>query len=141
MTDKLILKNQKILMFGRPNTNNRTYTQEAAEHIVEKINSGNMMGMLGFQETQMTVDLTKVSHRMENARIEGEYVIADAVVLDTPEGKTLRQLVESQQNVPHSLGVNFATAGVGDLQLDGTIKDFKCISVNATSEPVSHQVD
>lgn len=135
---QVIVKNQTVFMFDKPNTNNRIYPKDAAERIVDKINNGQMYGYVGFETVTPQFDLTKVSHLVKNARIEGDYVIADIVALDTPQGQVLKQLINEKPNC----GVNFAVAGIGKYKEDThIIEDFECWYISATIDPVSHMAN
>ena len=96
------------------NRNGRIYPLDVMESAIEKYNNtqvskGRAVGELNHPEGP-TVNLDKVSHKIEKLQIEGNDVMGKATVLDTPMGMIVQGLLEGGVQ----LGVS--TRGMGSLQ-------------------------
>jgi hypothetical protein len=122
----------EILKIDELNSNNRIYTRKLVEKIVED-QKEIYFGMIGMPtDHNATVDFLKVSHACDNLRIEDDKLIADVKILDTPEGKVLKQLVES---VPSGA---FRIAGYGTFvqgSLSGEVHEYTLTSINWVGNP------
>jgi hypothetical protein len=80
------------------NRNGRIYPEsvmdkEVARYIAEKINTNSAMGELGHPETP-SINLDRVSHLITSLKKEGTNYIGKAKILDTPNGKIARGILE-----------------------------------------------
>tara|TARA_E500000318_G_scaffold20074_1_gene20727 strand:+ start:8866 stop:9519 length:654 start_codon:yes stop_codon:yes gene_type:complete len=96
------------------NRNGRIYPLDVMESAIEKYNNtqvskGRAVGELNHPEGP-TVNLDKVSHKIEKLQVEGNDVMGKATVLDTPMGMIVQGLLEGGVQ----LGVS--TRGMGSLQ-------------------------
>ena len=95
------------------NRNGRIYPREVMEGAIGKYNDtqvskGRAVGELNHPEGP-TVNLDKVSHKIEKLQFEGNDVMGKATVLDTPMGQIVQGLLEGGVQ----LGVS--TRGMGSL--------------------------
>jgi len=80
------------------NRNGRIYPEsvmdkEVARYIAEKINTNSAMGELGHPETP-SINLDRVSHLITSLNKEGTNYVGKAKILDTPNGKIARGILE-----------------------------------------------
>lgn len=114
----------KIMRADVPNGNGRVYPMAALEQCVERSMTDTILGVLGTPTTDTGVDISKISHVVENLRIEDGYLIGDITVLQTAQGDILSQLVDAVQ-------IDFRASGIGELSEDKVVNDFKLISIDA----------
>lgn len=92
-----------------------------------------MFGQIGMPSNAMT-DLNQISHFVTDLRMEGDYLVADINALDTPNGRTLKSILN---NAPDSIALR--TAGIGrDFLLDEDFvlqinNSYRLTSVNVVS--------
>lgn len=124
---------QRILLIGQPNKNGRIYTEDAANRLALLARQGILSGeFTGNDET--SVNLQNVTHVVENVRVDGDYVIADVKILDTPQGLVLQDMIKAK------LTPKFYSRGCGVVDIaTGTIVDYVPISVDVTLDSVSHE--
>jgi len=96
------------------NRNGRIYPRAVMEsavskYVTEQVQKGRAVGELNHPEGP-TVNLDKVSHKIENLEWSGNNVVGKATVLETPMGKIVQGLLEGGVQ----LGVS--TRGMGSLQ-------------------------
>lgn len=88
-----------VLKLGTPSKTGRIYTKEVIEEAIQKFNENKtkfgVLGQDGIGQAQPYINLGEISHKVENLRIEEDYVKADIEPLDTPYGKTLQTLLEN----------------------------------------------
>ncbi len=99
---------------GQKNRNNRIYEEAIMEKAVgkysdEQVSKGRAVGELNHPEGP-TVNLDKVSHKIDELKFEGNDVMGRATVLDTPMGNIVKGLLEGGVQ----LGVS--TRGMGSLE-------------------------
>jgi hypothetical protein len=128
MTTEMNMRTVQILRVDVPNGNGRIYPLAALEQCVEKAKAGPIFGVLGLTEGT-SVDLSKVSHTIENLRIEGEYLVGDVTILHTPEGKRLDALLDGVQ-------IDFRPTGTGVIR-EGLITNYNLISIDAVFDGVT----
>lgn len=115
----------KILPIDRPNWNGRTYSQSVVQSAIEKCKTP----VYGSLESDVNIDLTKVSHITENLRIDNGWLVGDVKIFKTPRGQILSGLLLSQK--PDN--IKFVTAGYGNISSDGIVSDLVICSINACS--------
>ena len=121
----------------KKNRNGRIYPMPVMEKAVgnyvdQQVSKGRAVGELNHPEGP-TVNLDKVSHKIDELKFEGNNVMGKATVLDTPMGKVVEGLLEG--NV--QLGVS--TRGMGSLeQRNGAMvvkDDFLLNAVDIVQDP------
>ena len=136
----------ELLKIGDVNLNGRIYTRETAELMVEQFNQkvaehGFFFGQLGFGDSADTTTLQRASHNVNEISIRQDRVVGDITIMDTPEGKALKLLVETQmkgyQGVlvemtnPCGGKVVFRPRSTGTVNEDGTVEIHELISFDA----------
>ena len=96
------------------NRNGRIYPQMVMEkavgkYVKDQVNTKRSVGELNHPDGP-TVNLDKVSHLIQRLNIEGKNVMGKALILDTPNGKIVKGLLEGGVK----LGVS--TRGMGSLE-------------------------
>src|SRR5210317_2667597 len=99
------------------NRNGRIYPKAIMEkavgkYVTEQVKTGRAVGELNHPEGP-TVNLDKVSHRITDLKFEGNDVVGRASILDTPNGKIVKGLLDGGVK----LGVS--TRGMGSLENRG----------------------
>ena len=119
------------------NRNGRIYPMPVIEKAVGKyvgdqVSKGRAVGELNHPEGP-TVNLDKVSHKIESLDIKGKDVVGRATILETPMGQIVKGLLDGQVQ----LGVS--TRGMGSLQNNGTAMvvkpDFILNAVDIVQDP------
>jgi len=119
------------------NRNGRVYPQDVMESAIGRYNDtqvskGRAVGELNHPEGP-TVNLDKVSHKIESLQFEGNDVMGRATVLDTPMGMIVQGLLEGGVQ----LGVS--TRGMGSLmQQNGAMvvkNDFLLNAIDIVQDP------
>lgn len=119
------------------NRNGRVYPKAIMENAVnkyvkEQVSQKRAVGELNHPEGP-TVNLDKVSHLITDLKIEGNDVVGKASILDTPNGKIVKGLLDGGVK----LGVS--TRGMGSLENRGGImyvkEDFLLNTVDIVQDP------
>ena len=119
------------------NRNGRVYPKAIMEKALNKYNTdqvskGRAVGELNHPEGP-TVNLDKVSHKIESLKFEGNDVMGKATILDTPMGMIVKGLLDGEVQ----LGVS--TRGMGSLQNNGNAMvvkdDFILNAVDIVQDP------
>jgi hypothetical protein len=119
------------------NRNGRIYPMPVMEKAVGKyvddqVSKGRAVGELNHPDGP-TVNLDKVSHKIESLDIKGKDVVGRATILETPMGQIVKGLLDGQVQ----LGVS--TRGMGSLQNNGTAMvvkpDFILNAVDIVQDP------
>lgn len=119
------------------NRNGRIYPKQIMEsavdkYITEQVNTKRAVGELNHPDGP-TVNLDKVSHRITEMKWEGNNVMGKALILDTPNGKIVKGLLDGGVQ----LGVS--TRGMGSLeQRNGAMyvkDDFILNTVDIVQDP------
>lgn len=102
-----------MLVYDRPNRNNRYYSKrimepEVKRYIKEYVETKRALGELGHPDTP-SINLERVSHMITALEDNGECYIGKARILDTPYGTIVKNMIESGV----SLGVS--SRGMGSL--------------------------
>ena len=115
------------------NQNGRIYPINELKNAVEsaqkmiKSNNG-LLGELDHPQT-LTINLDRVSHVIEDLRLEGNNAVGKARLLDTPMGKIAKELVKSGV----SLGVS--SRGAGMVNEQGYVSGYKFITIDIVATP------
>jgi hypothetical protein len=106
---------QKILEIGVPNTNNRIYPRNVIDDMVVSWTGKSIFGMIGMPtgiSCTLPINMTQISHVVENIRVEDNWLVGDVKVLKTPQGAIL------DNNLSLGVGVfrpaGFATTSQND---------------------------
>lgn len=145
--DLTALKNQTVLRIGKPNKNNRIYTQSAAEGLVKDFNLGTgRLGVLSDHlKTAMNgkdrltrglyVNLEHASHFVTRLRIKRKKLIADIRIASLPNGAVLKKQVE---RTPDGRFAVAALIPSGELSYKGKnslVKKAKLVAIYFTDSP------
>ena len=121
----------------RKNRNGRVYPKPILEKAVNKyvgdqVSRGRAVGELNHPEGP-TVNLDKVSHKIESLEFKGNDVVGRATILETPMGMIVRGLLDGKVQ----LGVS--TRGMGSLQNNGSAMvvkdDFILNAIDIVQDP------
>ena len=119
------------------NRNGRVYPKMVMEkavgkYVTDQVSKGRAVGELNHPEGP-TVNLDKVSHKIESLKFEGNNVMGKATILDTPMGKIVEGLLEG------GVGLGVSTRGMGSLmQQNGAMivkDDFLLNAVDIVQDP------
>ena len=119
------------------NRNGRIYPKPVMENALNKYNTeqvtkGRAVGELNHPEGP-TVNLDKVSHKIESLKWQGNDVVGKATILETPMGQIVKGLLDGGVN----LGVS--TRGMGSLERRGDAMlvkdDFLLNAVDIVQDP------
>lgn len=121
---------------NKKNRNGRIYPREVlareAEKYLEVIRERRSLGELDHPNTA-EVNLSNASHLISNLWWEGDNLMGDVEILDTPAGKIAKQLIA------HEVKLGISSRGVGSvLEEDGNVivqDDFNLISFDLVSTP------
>ena len=121
----------------KKNRNGRVYPMPVMEKAIGKYNAdqvskGRAVGELNHPEGP-TVNLDKVSHKIDELKFEGSDVMGRATILDTPMGKIVEGLLEG------GVGLGVSTRGMGSLaQQNGAMvvkDDFLLNAIDIVQDP------
>lgn len=121
----------------KKNRNGRVYGKGILEgavgkYIQEQVNENRAVGELNHPNGP-TINLDRVSHRITDLRFEGNDVVGNALILDTPMGKIVKGLLEGGVK----LGVS--TRGMGSLERRNDANyvkdDFQLSTVDIVQDP------
>ena len=121
----------------RKNRNGRVYPKPIMEKAVNKyvgdqVSKGRAVGELNHPEGP-TVNLDKVSHKIESLDFQGNDVVGKATILETPMGMIVKGLLDGKVQ----LGVS--TRGMGSLQNNGNAMvvkdDFILNAIDIVQDP------
>lgn len=128
---KIILRCERIEA-DVPNANNRIYTRETLQHMVDRVNEAGpkrrMFGTLGQSDSNTgATKMDDASHLVLSADLDGDnHVSAEIEVLDTPPGKALEDLLASGR-------AEIVPVGIGSV-MDGIVgPDYKLIRFDIVS--------
>jgi len=106
----------KILDVDQPTVNGNIYPHGVIERAIEKVNDRELLG--GFANESMDSEETRdffsmsiqdVSHRVSNLRLVDGKLMGDVIVLDTPKGMLLQELINTKAEV------SYGVCGAGDV--------------------------
>jgi hypothetical protein len=124
----------------RPNGNKRIYSRTLLEREVKKLQSQigdrRLLGELDHPSDEI-VHLGNVSHVITNLRMQGNHVMGEGEVLNTPAGKVLTELLKAGVK----LGISSRGTGSVDLDESGSNylvgENYNMITFDMVSEPSS----
>ena len=121
----------------KKNRNGRIYPKPIMEKAIgkyneEQVSKGRAVGELNHPEGP-TVNLDKVSHKIDNLEFKGNDVMGKATILETPMGKIVEGLLEG------GVGLGVSTRGMGSLvQQNGAMvvkDDFLLNAIDIVQDP------
>ena len=131
-----------VMVVDKPNLNHRIYPRAVFEKALKEyeekyVKERRALGELGLGETP-TVMLTNVSHMVTAFSWEGNTVNAEIEVLDTPQGRVLKDMFEKDFSltvVPRGIGSlkKNEETGVYEVQEDYEISSFDVIDAKTSS--------
>ena len=132
----LILKDKLLQKANTKNHNGRIYPADVIFREVKKysqlVNERRALGELDHPDSPI-VELKNVSHLVTNIYERGDDIRGDLEILNTPQGKILRSII--QQGVK----IGISSRGIGSLQREGETNivqdDFELIAFDAVSSP------
>jgi hypothetical protein len=119
------------------NRNGRLYPfsvmdKAITKYILEQVDKGRAVGELNHPEGP-TINLDKVSHKIDSLKWEGNDVVGKATILATPMGKIVEGLLDG------GVRVGVSTRGMGSLQQSGGLMkvgpDFMLNAVDIVQDP------
>jgi len=98
----------QLQQLDTPNKNQRVYPKEVMQKAIDEINSSGrpLFGTIGITDGP-AIPLCDVAFTVNNLRVEDDYIVADAKILNTPKGEVLKEIVSS---------MSYRTAGVGNVE-------------------------
>ena len=126
-----------FMQSNQKNRNGRIYEKEILEkavdkYVTEQVKAGRAVGELDHPEGP-TVNLDKVSHKINSLHWQGEDVVGKASILKTPMGKIVEGLLEGGVK----LGVS--SRGMGSLVAKNGVqyvgKDFMLATIDIVQDP------
>ena len=114
------------------NQNGRVYTMDTIKDVMNKINeaakAGNgILGELDHPET-LTVSAKNVAIQLKEAELKGNQLYCKALVLPTPAGKIVRDLVEA------GVSVGVSSRGAGNV-VEGVVRDYEFVTIDVVINP------
>jgi len=118
---------------GVKNQNQRIYPLEEIKKAVSSVDSRLKSGYSVLGEAdhpeELTVNLDRVSHMVENMWMEDADGIGKLKILPTPMGNIVKTLLESGAK----LGVS--SRGTGNVNESGNVSDFEIVTVDIVAQP------
>jgi len=113
----------KILKLDAANKNGRIYATATIQSAIDRLENKAVLGTLGMP-SEASVQLSEVSHVVNNLSIEDGYLVGNATVLKTQKGEELKKLLAENKIV-------FRTAGIGKIDENGKVSEYNIISIGA----------
>lgn len=131
-----ILKDRLLQKANVKNYNGRIYPREVLMREVQKysqlVKERRALGELDHPDSPV-VELKNVSHLITNIYSDGDDVRGDIEILNTPQGKTLREIIL------HKVKIGVSSRGLGSLREESNSNivqdDFELIAFDAVSSP------
>ena len=148
LAEQAVKENKPLIVTGvlqraeAKNQNERVYPRDILEREVEKYMEGPVaenraMGELDHPESSI-INLQNVSHNIKKCWWEGDDVMGEVEILDTPAGKILKALFAA------GIVVGFSSRGLGSVEEnlnEGTLEvqeDFELVCWDFVSTPSTH---
>lgn len=118
---------------GEKNRNGRIYPHSIWETEVKKyqdvINQGNQNTLMEWEHPQRTsVDMMEAVQKITSLKIEGKYVMGEAVLLDNNKANQIKSLIDN------GIKISVSSRGVGSVS-EGVVDKFRLITYDLVSEP------
>jgi hypothetical protein len=133
---RILLKDKVLQRADVLNQNGRIYPRHILEREIRNyqkfINENRALGEIDHPESSV-IELKNVSHVIREAHIENGVVYGTIEVLNTPGGKIIQSLMESQ------IKIGISSRGVGSTKKEGDYQmvqdDYNLICFDVVSEP------
>ena len=123
------------------NKNKRTYPFEVlntcVEHINRALKEGPLIGELD-HPTDSIIHFKSASHKIDKLWWEGKVLMGEGTILNTPEGKILRSLINDGVRI----GISSRGVGNGKVNENGILvigESYKLITFDAVADPSTNQ--
>ena len=124
---------------GVKNANQRVYPvseiSRAVESVQKKISEGYPVLGECDHPPELTVNVDRVSHIIENMWMDGPNGYGKLKIVPTPMGNIIRTLIESGA----TLGVS--SRGSGEVGSDGNVSNFEIVTVDIVAQPSAPEAD
>ncbi|MEM2174492.1 MAG: hypothetical protein QXI58_02565 [Candidatus Micrarchaeia archaeon] len=125
---------------GKPNANNRIYpipvVAKAIDKLKQLIAEKKVFGELDHPD-DMKLSLQKVSHLITDLKLEGDKIIGEAILLDTPCGQIAKEIIKAGGKI----GVS--SRGIGSVKkqdgLEVVQDDFELITFDLVANPADEK--
>jgi hypothetical protein len=128
-----------FMMANEVNKNRRLYdlmemVSEVKRYSDEMIKSGRALGELN-HPTTVDIDLARACHSVQNLRQEGNYFVGKSLVLSTPMGKIVQNLIDD------GVTPGVSTRCLGQLEPDSIkedvnrVKNMKLVAIDVVADP------
>ena len=81
-----------------PNNNGIMYPKDIVKTAIKEITLP-LLGCIDSDNRDVNIDLSKVSHKVTSFEFEGDILKCDIELLDTPQGKIIKQLFDDGRNL------------------------------------------
>ena len=118
---------------GEKNRNGRIYPRPIWESEIsnyqENFENGSINTLMEWEHPSRTnVDPMQAVAKIESLKIEGNYVIGEAVLLNNEKAQQLKSLIDN------GIKISVSSRGVGNVR-NGVVEDFKLITYDLVSDP------
>lgn len=128
-----------FMMANEVNKNKRLYdlmemVSEVKRYSDEMIKSGRALGELN-HPTTVDIDLSRACHSVQNLRQEGNYFVGKSLVLSTPMGKIVQNLIDD------GVTPGVSTRCLGQLEPDSIkedvnrVKNMRLVAIDVVADP------
>jgi hypothetical protein len=133
------MSTETFLKLDEHNPSGRIYPKAVVEEALAALyrRGDTLFGTLGVSADPISPFQTPIAdyaYVVENPRIEKQALVAEVRILDTPAGRALRELLESQ------VKIRFATVGVVRTNADRLVNYFNLVGTVAIQE-ISDKVE
>lgn len=118
---------------GEKNRNGRVYPrnlwQEQIKEYQNEIASGSINTLMEYEHpARVEVDPMKAVAKISSLKIEGDYVMGEAVLLNNPQANQLKSLIDN------GVKISVSSRGVGSVN-NGVVESFKLITYDVVPNP------
>ena len=118
---------------GEKNRNGRIYPRPIWESEIsnyqENFENGSINTLMEWEHPSRTnVDPMQAVAKIESLKIEGNYVMGEAVLLNNEKAQQLKSLIDN------GIKISVSSRGVGNVR-NGVVEDFKLITYDLVSDP------
>lgn len=122
----MVLRNVVILTVDTPNKNNRIYSTEMVQKMLDNLvqpvfGAFSPYGM----PKALDCDLSLASHRINNLRLKDNKLLGDVHIMNTPAG----HLLSTRMSIRPDL--DFRMAGIGNVSSIGHVHDYDLYGIHA----------
>lgn len=125
----------KFATIERLNNNRRVYPRALWEREVAKyqseIENGTINTLMEWEHPKgrLTVDPKNAVAKITKLWIEGDYVMGEAVIFDTPQSETLKSMIR------HGVKISVSSRASGNVGAGGIVKEFNLITFDIVTNP------